>query len=101
MPLSDGQRGRRPPLRRTFSQHLGPDDRRESTKARITLATVHTVAGEPCAEKFAAAALNGAQALHSMRVRSQLEPPETALSKRPTSTYTDLAHRAHTIRLAA
>lgn len=78
-----------------------PDDRRESTKARITLATVHAVVDEPCAEKFAAAALNGAEALHSVRVRSQLEPLETALAKRPTSTYTDLACRAQSIRLAA
>jgi hypothetical protein len=78
-----------------------PDDRRESTKARITLATVHAVAGEPCAERSAAAALNGAEALHSVRVRSQLEPLETALAQRPTSAYTDLAHRAHAIRLAA
>jgi tetratricopeptide (TPR) repeat protein len=78
-----------------------PDDRRESIKARITLATVHAVAGEPSAEQFAAAALNGAEALHSVRVRSQLEPLETALAKRPNSTYADLAHRAHAIRLAA
>jgi hypothetical protein len=78
-----------------------PDDRRESTKARITLATVHAVAGEPRAERSAAAALNGAEALHSVRVRSQLEPLETALAKRPTSTYTDLANRAQAIRLAA
>jgi len=77
------------------------DDRRESTKARITLATVHAAAGEPIAARSATAALDGAQALHSLRVRAQLEPLEAALATRHTSTHTDLAHRAHSIRCAA
>jgi len=77
------------------------DDRRESTKARITLATVHAAAGEPIAARLATAALDGAEALHSWRVRAQLEPLEVALATRHTSTHTDLAHRAHSIRCAA
>jgi transcriptional regulator with XRE-family HTH domain len=77
------------------------DDRREATKARITLATVHAVAGEPIAARSATAALDGAEALYSLRVRAQLEPLEVALATRYTSTHTDLAHRAHSIRCAA
>jgi hypothetical protein len=82
-------------------QTWDPEDRRESTKARITLATIHALAGESDTELLAAKALDGAESLHSLRVRSQLKPLEEALTRRTSTTNTDLAHRAHLLRSTA
>jgi transcriptional regulator with XRE-family HTH domain len=82
-------------------QTWDPEDRRESTKARITLATIHALAGESDTELLAAKALDGAESLHSLRVRSQLKPLEEALTRRKSTTNTDLAQRAHLLRSPA
>jgi tetratricopeptide (TPR) repeat protein len=73
-------------------------DRRESTGARITLATTHALTGEPDAPRLAAAALEAVEHLRSLRNRARIAPLEKALAAREDRAYAELAQRARALR---
>jgi hypothetical protein len=79
----------------------GPDDRRDSAHARITLATTHAVAGEADAPALATTAIDAAAGLRSMWNRAMLVPLETALAARKDSASAELARRARELRVAS
>jgi len=74
------------------------DNRRDWALARIRLATIHTVAGEPDGSHLASAALDVAEDLRSARGRAMLAPLGQALEARRDSTSMDLAQRVRVLR---
>lgn len=78
----------------------GPEDRRDSASARVQLATINAVAGEPKTERLALQAIDAVAGLRSVRGRALLLPLEQALAARKTSTFMDLAERVRSLRTA-
>jgi len=69
----------------------GPNDRRDSAPARITLATTHVIVGDSDAPKLVVAALDAVDGLRSARAYAMLAPLVKALSARKDSTSVELA----------
>jgi len=77
----------------------GPDDRRDSAHARITLATTHVMTGDHDAVELTVAALDAVGELPSALARANLLPLVKALSARKDSTSVELAQRAKALRI--
>jgi len=76
----------------------GLDDRRDSAKARITLATANVIVGDSDAPKLVIAALDAVGELRSTRSRTLLAPLGKALEARGDSTSVELAQRVRVLR---
>jgi transcriptional regulator with XRE-family HTH domain len=93
----------------TAEQHAGTalrlwnpeDNRRDFALARIRMATIHAIAGEPDTDRLALQAIDAVDGLRSMRGRALLLPLEQALRGQRDSTSMDLAQRVRQVRQGA
>lgn len=79
----------------------GEGQRRDGIQARITLATIHMLAGEPDGVTLAKTAIDGVTETRSSRARHRLTPLIEALDSRSGSDASDLARHARRVAAAS